>query len=170
MPVSYNGEVLIGRGEAFIAVFRELWYWDEEVRSRQPLREDWLMVEVRSPAEDDDLAELAAAAGPVLACCVFEGCDVQVRGVSGTGQRWETHLNRDTAEQGAAIPAATAATGAAAAWAREAGLTPDEARVAEVLAEDWGGWAENGAFALLSALGLDPEPEFDAASVLVSEP
>ena len=91
--MGFNGEVLVGRGKAFVEALSRLWNWDEEVSEDWPLRDDWRAVCVRTPADDEDLAELAHAAdGPVLACLVFESDMGHIRGISAAG-RWEAWLN-----------------------------------------------------------------------------
>jgi hypothetical protein len=91
--MGFNGEVLVGRGKAFISALTQFWHWDEEVRETWPMREDWLAVYVRSPAEPGELVELAEAAdGPVLACLVFEDTIGHVRGI-GAPASWEAWLS-----------------------------------------------------------------------------
>jgi hypothetical protein len=95
--MGFNGEILVGRGKSFISALTRFWNWDEEVRETRPMREDWLAIYVRSPAEPGELVELAEAAdGPVLACLVFEGTTGHVRGIGTTGS-WEAWLNPDDA-------------------------------------------------------------------------
>ena len=95
--MGYNGEVLVGRGDAFEAAVRAMWDWDYDVRSFWPLRDGWHAAHVRDPAEDEELEEFArAVGGPVLACWVFESDMGHIRGV-GPGGTWEAWLNADYA-------------------------------------------------------------------------
>ncbi len=91
--MGFNGEVLVGCGKAFISSLNQFWNWDEEVLATWSMSDGWQAVHVRTPAEPDDLEELAEAAdGPVLACLVFEGSTGHVRGIGAAG-RWEAWLN-----------------------------------------------------------------------------
>ncbi|GAA2013219.1 hypothetical protein GCM10009839_04850 [Catenulispora yoronensis] len=97
--MGFNGEVLVGRGEAFIGAIDRFWNWYEEVLADWPLRDGWHAVHVRTPAFGDELAELAQAVdGPILACWVFESDLGHVRGISDAGQ-WEAWLNPAYAAQ-----------------------------------------------------------------------
>lgn len=91
--MGFNGQVLVGRGEAFTSALNQFWNWEEEVVEAWPLRDGWHAVHVRTPAEADELEELAEAAdGPVLACEVFESTTGHIRGISAAGY-WEAGLN-----------------------------------------------------------------------------
>lgn len=95
--MGFNGEVLVGQGEAFIAALSAFWNWEEEVYDDWPLRDGWRAVHVRTPAFGDELAEFAEAAnGPVLACLVAESDIGHIRGISAAGH-WEAWLNPDYA-------------------------------------------------------------------------
>ncbi|WP_344659045.1 hypothetical protein [Catenulispora subtropica] len=48
--MGFNGEVLVGRGEAFISALSQFWNWEEEVSADWPLRDGWRAVHVRTPA------------------------------------------------------------------------------------------------------------------------
>lgn len=95
--MGFNGDVLVGRGEAFTAVLGRIWNREEEVIETWPLCDGWQAVYVRSPAEPDELRELAEAAdSPVLACEVFESSTGYIRAVSAAGY-WEARLNPEDA-------------------------------------------------------------------------
>lgn len=95
--MGFNGEVLVERGETFIAALNEFWNWEEEVCDDWPLRDGWHAVGVRTPTYGDELAELGeAAAGPVPACLVVESDVGHIRGISAAGH-WEAWLNPDRA-------------------------------------------------------------------------
>jgi len=95
--MGFNGEVLVGRGETFIAALSELWNWEEEVYDDWPLRDGWRAVHVRTPSFGDELAEFAEAAdSPVLACLAVESDMGHIRGISAAGH-WEAWLNPDRA-------------------------------------------------------------------------
>lgn len=154
--MGFTGQILVGRGEAFVEALRQFWDWDEEVSDDWQLRDDWRAVCVRTPAEDGELAELAATAqAPVLACLVLESDTADIEGISGAG-RWKAELQREIAAK------RPDTVRAAVAWAGEAGLIVDVSQVEEVLSIPWKPQAEHGFFALLAALGIaDHEPPAD---------
>jgi hypothetical protein len=163
MAVGFNGEVLVGRGDAFVEALTQFWDWDEEVTDDWPLRDGWRAVCVRTPAEDGELAELADVAGaPVLACLVFESDLGHVQGISAAGH-WEARLNTDSAARlgvGGEWQANRPDTvRAVVEWADQADLLVDAAQIADVLSMPWTPQAQRGFFALLAVLGIaDHEP------------
>jgi hypothetical protein len=98
------------------------------------------------------VAELSqTAAGPVLACLVFESDTAHIRGISEAGH-WEALLNAEHAVPDAARAAAT--------WADHAGLPADTKQIEKILSSPWKPQVQEGFFALLAALGIpDPGPE-----------
>jgi hypothetical protein len=145
--VGFNGEVLVGRGEAFIQALTRIWDWDEEVSDDWQLLDGWRAVCVRTPADDEELAELAQAAdGPVLACLVFESDSGLIRGISAAGT-WTTPLGERQAKHPDAARVAVE-------WAARAGLLADASLVEEVLMLPWRPQVQRGFFAMLAALGI----------------
>jgi 3-oxoacyl-[acyl-carrier-protein] synthase-3 len=51
--MGFNGEVLVGRGEAFSSALNQFWNWEEEVLTIWPVRDSWRAVHVRTPAVGD---------------------------------------------------------------------------------------------------------------------
>lgn len=145
--MGFNGEILVGRGEAFVDALTRIWDWDEEVSDDWHLRDSWRAVCVRTPADDAELAELAQAlGGPVLACLVFESDGGHIRGVSAAGP-WTARLGETEARR---PEAARAASG----WAAQAGLLADASQIEEVLMLSWKPQAQRGFFALLAVVGI----------------
>ncbi|MCG7205848.1 hypothetical protein [Streptomyces arenae] len=112
------------------------------------------------------LAELAAETrAPALTGFVLDSDTVFVEGFSARAGHWRACLAREAAEAycddddedfAAEFPPAEAAARAAAAWAREAGLTPDPPGLLAVFAVADTDWAEGLFFRLLDLLGIGP--------------
>ncbi|MFD3620821.1 hypothetical protein ACFWWT_37430 [Streptomyces sp. NPDC058676] len=128
----------------------------------------WQIGRYPGPELADDgpplLADLAEETGaPALVGFVLDSDTVFVEGHSAGGGYWRACLVRAAAEAyceddeedfDAEFPFPEAAARAAAAWAREAGLTPDPAGLLEVFAVEDADFAEELFFRLLEKLGV----------------
>ncbi|MCX5557280.1 hypothetical protein [Streptomyces sp. NBC_00038] len=128
----------------------------------------WQVGQYSGPDLADDasalVAELAGETGaPALTGFVLDSDAVHVEGFSVAGGHWKACLVREATEAycedddedfDAEFPSAEAAAHTAAAWASEAGRTPDLPGLVEVFAQEDSDLAEELLFRLLDELGV----------------
>lgn len=146
--MGYSGRVVLARGER--------WAGDADVLSRTVFDGGWAAVtfdgDPRLP-----LAGLVTLTGaPVLSAFVMDSDCADVMAASPNGASWHTYLHEDTALWYGAPEldqSAAEVVEVAAAWAAEAGLTPDRGALAAAL--DGGEvFVEDTLDSLFAALGL----------------
>lgn len=146
--MGFSGRVVLARGDA--------WTSDADVLSRTAFAGGWAAVTFDGDPRLSLAGLVADTGAPVLSAFVMDSDCADVTAASPAGASWHAYLNEGTALSYGApeldLPAA-AVIDAAAAWATEAGFSPDRDALAAALdAEDV--FVEDTLDTLYSALGL----------------